>query len=110
MLCRAQAQAAPAYAAPADTGFVESVNPHFMYWIVKGDTLGTPIEPVSLERQFWRPAGEHLRVSVRQQRLLPERSASIDSFLLQPNGRLAAINGRPRARMDGYRAVRDDRQ
>jgi hypothetical protein len=88
------AQTASFYAPARDTVFIESINPHLMYWVVGRDTLGTPIHSVTLERQAWKRSGQNLQVVVHQDRLLPESSTSTDTFSIEANGRLTAINGK----------------
>lgn len=88
------AQLATVYEPPADTVFLESYNPHLMYWVVGSDTLGTPVHSVALESQTWSRSGQGLQVSVHLERLLPERSVSQDTFVVAPNGELLLINGR----------------
>jgi hypothetical protein len=93
----APAQQVPVYAPPSETVFVESINPHLMYWVVGPDSVGTPVESVTLETQRWTRSGAQLEVIVRQESLLPEESVGIDTFRIEPDGRVASINGAPPA-------------
>lgn len=88
------AQGAPSYSVPDRTIFIESTNPHLMYWIVGADTLGSPVESVTLESQLWARPGPDFQVVVRRESLLPEASVRTDTFQIDPHGKVLAINSR----------------
>jgi hypothetical protein len=89
------AQAAPRYRPPADTVWVETVNPFHMYWVRGADTVGQgPVHSVTVESRVWRAAGERLDVVTRQGSLTTQRTVSTDTTTLLPNGTVVEIGHR----------------
>lgn len=88
------AQQASRYLPARDTVFIESINPHLMYWIRGNDTLGTPLRAVTIEQQVWNASASLLQVEVTLESLLPSSTTSLDTFTLHADGRVLEINGR----------------
>ncbi|HEV8411010.1 MAG TPA: hypothetical protein VGQ30_10895, partial [Gemmatimonadaceae bacterium] len=83
------------YRIPPGSVDIAIVNPYRMYWLRGGDTLGSPITEKSVERQQWRPAATHFSVVVEQRLLNVSRRFTSDTFSVERNGRVTAINSKP---------------
>ncbi len=94
MATASAAQTAPAYSAAERPIFIENINPYRMYWVAGADTLGTPVESVTLESQLWARKGPDIQVVVRQESLQPHASTKTDTFRIDTRGRVLGINGR----------------
>ena len=53
------------YLPQPDTLYYENLNPHRMYIVVRGDTVGDPVRARSIDRLVWRAEGERLVTEVR---------------------------------------------
>lgn len=84
----------PNYKPPSTEVFVATTNPYRMYWLRGKDTIGAPVQELTLERQSWSRAGSGLRVLLDQLALDVTRRTSTDTFDVEPNGRVARINGK----------------
>lgn len=94
-LAAAPAASQARYLPQADTLFYESLNPHRMYFVRGGDTLGAPVRAFSITRQVWRASGDGLRVDQRRDDLQVHGSARGEVFELAPRGVVRAIDGDP---------------
>lgn len=95
LLAAAPAASQARYLPQADTLFYESLNPHHMYFVRGGDTLGAPVRAFSITRQAWRASGDGLRVDQRRENLQVHGSARDEVFELAPRGVVRAIDGDP---------------
>jgi len=87
------ASAQDRYRPPADSVFMLLINPYKMYWVRGGDTVGEPVDAVSVEAQAWRSVGSQLQVAVRQLQLDVNRRSNVDTFAITPFGAVQTING-----------------
>src|SRR5256885_308407 len=85
---------APSYKAPSADVFVATTNPFRMYWLRGKDTVGSPVRELTLERQSWSRSGGALRVVLDQLMLDATRHEKKDTIVVEPNGRIASINGK----------------
>jgi hypothetical protein len=90
----AAAQQVPVYHASPEPVVVEATNPHLMYLLAGNDTVGRPVEPVTIERQRWSEEDGRLVVIVEQETLRPGRSVTTDTLRLDPDGRVVAVDGK----------------
>lgn len=88
----ASAQQPASYQATATPRSYYASNPHHLYWVRGGDTVGTPITAAYFEQQEWGADAAGLRIRVRQLGGLP-RSEKVDTFRVTSNGRVVSING-----------------
>ncbi|MDB4947411.1 MAG: hypothetical protein JWM27_60 [Gemmatimonadetes bacterium] len=89
----ADAQQPARYRAAPDTTFVQTINPYHLYWVRGGDTIGKPTREVSVERQVWRDAGDHLDISTSSMRLDVARTIKEEALAIAPDGRVLRIAG-----------------
>jgi hypothetical protein len=84
----------PNYKVPSSEVFVATTNPYRMYWLRGNDTIGSPVRELTLEGQSWSREGSALRVLINQLTLDAGRRTTSDTFVVEPNGRVASINGK----------------
>jgi hypothetical protein len=82
------------YRAPGDTAFLITSNPHRLYWVRGGDTVGAMNESLTLTAQRWRPADGGFVVTTRQLDLDIQRSIRDDTLNVDASGHVAVPPGR----------------
>ena len=109
----AQAPPAPPLLAPAryrftaDTLYYQGLNSYHMYAVRGADTLGRPVNALSVERHRWRDRPAALEVEIDKLDLDTRRAHTTDTFALRADGRVLTINGKadtgnPRGRYDAF--------
>jgi hypothetical protein len=66
-----------------------------MYWVHGNDTVGSPVREITVERERWKQLGDRLQVVVDDQMLSATRRVTSDTFVVDRDGRVASINGKP---------------
>ena len=83
------------YRAQRDTVFVEDENPHRMYWVTRGDTLGDHVRPRSVAFQIWQTGPSGLRIMESRTNLAAERTETHHRFDLTSAGRVQRVDSAP---------------
>jgi hypothetical protein len=94
-LAAQSAPKAPRYVVQRDTIRYELRNPFRMYWARGRDTIGDPVNAVSVETHVWSGTADRPVVRVAYQSLGVSRFAKSNDYVLSPTGRILTIDGKP---------------
>lgn len=93
LLAAAPAVAQSGYRAQPDTLYVENLNPFRMWFVRGGDTLGTPVRMLTVERQVWRDAGDSLVVPIVSHRLNLSAEVESETLGMTRRGYVTSVDG-----------------
>ncbi|HEX6751787.1 MAG TPA: hypothetical protein VF092_31120 [Longimicrobium sp.] len=102
--------AAPAHAQDAvyrarpDSVWYRKLNVYRMYVVRGGDTLGSPVTSLSVERQRWSGAAPLLRADVDELRLNVSRTRTHHVYAVTPQGKVETIDGQANLERGSYDA------
>jgi hypothetical protein len=85
----------PHYVVQRDTIRYELRNPFRMYWARGADTIGDPVNGISVETHVWSGTRERPAVRVAFQSLATSRFAKSNEYVLTPTGRILTVDGKP---------------
>ena len=71
----------------------QSLNPHHLYLVLDGDTTGSPLRALSVEREEWTATDSGFHVIVDDHPLSLSGSITRDTLDVAANGRVRSING-----------------
>jgi hypothetical protein len=77
------------YHAPPDTTFLITYNPHRLYWVRGGDTLGGTNPALTVSSQRWRSSGRGFLVTTHQVDLDLSRRVRDDTLRVDSSGHVA---------------------